>query len=198
MFEGCTKLSEGWALHKTPGVSTQFSSKVRKYLTTKFDIGEQSGQKADPHQVSLEMRNSRDINNEKLFTRQEWLTRGQIKGFFSRLAAVKRRQKTTKEFINPDELVMEEIQAEELVEDQKELLKDIHQELALKHPIYYDAYNLCAMHHSGELSKLNIKMIRLICSHLEISYRSRALKGELVKMLAEAIEECSCFCNADM
>ena len=41
-------LSEGWALHKPKGGAACFSEKVRQYLTSKFDIGEQSGRKEDP------------------------------------------------------------------------------------------------------------------------------------------------------
>ena len=49
--------------------------KVRNWRT-------KSGQKADPQQVSVDMRNARDTNNERKFSRHEWLSRMQIKGFF--------------------------------------------------------------------------------------------------------------------
>ena len=64
---------------------------MKEYLTTKFDIGEKTGDKADPTQVDSDMRNAKDDNNRRLFRREEWLTKNQVKGFFSRLAAAGRR-----------------------------------------------------------------------------------------------------------
>ena len=50
----------GWTLHRPRGWSIRFTDKVKKYLTAKFDLGEQSGLKADPQQVSNDMRKTRD------------------------------------------------------------------------------------------------------------------------------------------
>ncbi|XP_022799302.1 uncharacterized protein LOC111337286 [Stylophora pistillata] len=41
-------ISMGWALPKPRAGSTRFGDKVKNYLTAKFDLGEQSGLKADP------------------------------------------------------------------------------------------------------------------------------------------------------
>ena len=51
-----------------------------------------SGLKADPQQVSNDMRKARDEQNRRLFEREEWLTKSQVQGFFSRLSANRRRQ----------------------------------------------------------------------------------------------------------
>ena len=50
----------GWALHRPRAGSIRFTDKVKKYLTAKFDLGEQSGLKADPQQVSNDMCETRD------------------------------------------------------------------------------------------------------------------------------------------
>ena len=70
---------------------------MKKYLTAKFDLGEQTGRKADPLQVSNDMRKAEDAQNNRLFTREEWLTKSPVQGFFSRLAATKRRQQGSSE-----------------------------------------------------------------------------------------------------
>ena len=57
----------GWALHRPRAGSIRFTDKVKKYLTAKFDLGEQSGLKADPQQVSNDMRKTRDEQNRRLF-----------------------------------------------------------------------------------------------------------------------------------
>ena len=87
----------GWALHRPRAGSIRFTDKVKKYLTAKFDLGEQSGLKADPQQVSNDMRKTRDEQNRRLFERDEWLTKSQVQGFFSRLAASRRRQQARSE-----------------------------------------------------------------------------------------------------
>ena len=74
-------LTEGWALHKPKGGAVRFSEKVRQYLASKFEIGEQSGRKEDPRQVSQDMRKAKGENGERLFSREEWLTKAQIKDF---------------------------------------------------------------------------------------------------------------------
>ena len=61
-------------------------------MTSRFDIGEQTGNKADPQKVSTDMRNAWDEQNNRLFTSDEWLTKTQIKGFFCRLTAKRRRR----------------------------------------------------------------------------------------------------------
>ena len=39
-----------------------------------FELGERKGLKADPNQVSADMRNARDEENNRRFSREEWLT----------------------------------------------------------------------------------------------------------------------------
>ena len=77
----------GWALSK-PSTSFRFN-----YLTAKFDIGEQTGCKFNSSDVEADMRKCRNENNERRFTREEWLTSNQIKSFFSRLAAARKKGK---------------------------------------------------------------------------------------------------------
>ena len=48
-------LQKGWAL-KVPKRATRFPDNVRNYLQEKFDLGNATGHKADPVQVSIDMR----------------------------------------------------------------------------------------------------------------------------------------------
>ena len=52
-------LPMGWALQKR-APSRKFPEAVKKYLTARFDLGEATGRKADPTQVSVDMRIARD------------------------------------------------------------------------------------------------------------------------------------------
>ena len=58
-----------------PRVSTRFSPKVKAYLNAKFELGEKTGLKADRNQVTADMRNARDEENNRRFPREEWLTK---------------------------------------------------------------------------------------------------------------------------
>ena len=84
-------LEMGWAISKTHTASTRFSKEVKDYLTGKFVIVERTGRLADPAQVEKDMRTARNPSNDGQFSCTEWLTKTQIQGFFSRLAASGRK-----------------------------------------------------------------------------------------------------------
>lgn len=59
-------LAMGWALKSTQLRRSKFSDKQRQYLDAKFQIGERTGRKADPTDVSKAMRTAKDSNGERL------------------------------------------------------------------------------------------------------------------------------------
>ena len=94
-YQPCTHSEEydpvantGWALAKFKSGS----EKVKDYLTKKFDVREKTGQKVSAEQVAKDMRNARTYDNQRLFGRDDWLTKLQVQGFFPRLASVRRKQ----------------------------------------------------------------------------------------------------------
>ena len=176
-------LTMGWALAKPRGGSACFPKRVREYLDIKFDFGERTGSKADPGRVALEMRQARDKDGNRLFNRDEWLTRDQIKGYFSRLAKSRKKAATSNEDGSSDE--------EE--EDRNTLVNNIVSALAVRHPIFYDAYDLCDMCRQKKLGTFKVPMLKEICSYFEIPFKSRDRKGDLVKLLEDMVKTCSCF-----
>ncbi|CAC5355561.1 PLA2G4 [Mytilus coruscus] len=60
-------------------------------MTDKFEIGERSGKKCDPEDVSTLMRSVKDEHGRRLFKPVEFLSASQIASFFSRLALKKRK-----------------------------------------------------------------------------------------------------------
>ena len=89
-----TPLPMGWAL-KTITKKARFTQKQNEFLKQQFEIGEQSGRKADPSEVSKLMRSARDELGTRRFQPEEVLTGQQITGFFSRLAAKKKLSPST-------------------------------------------------------------------------------------------------------
>jgi Arf-GAP/Rho-GAP domain/ANK repeat/PH domain-containing protein 3 len=183
-----TPLTMGWAINKTTS-STRFPQKVKEYLTARFLIGEKTGCKADPNQVEKDMRTSRNPSNERKFNCKEWLTKTQIKGFFSRLAASRRKE---------NGLVGMSLECEEDVEclvrdsERQELIESITHELGLKHPITFDTYDLCEYYHSKKLSNFNVPMLKNILCHLEVNFKSKDKKQILVDKLKNVISQCEC------
>ena len=76
-------LEMGWALKQSRSRNIRFTDKQKDYLIAKFQIGEQTGQKADAASVSRLMRSEKDENGEQLFDYSEFLTSRQISFFLS-------------------------------------------------------------------------------------------------------------------
>lgn len=83
----------GWALPKPRAGSSRFTEKVKNYLTARFDLGEQTGRKADPQQVSSDMRKTTDEqNNGSLIEKNGW-QKAKCKVFFPALHRVEEGSK---------------------------------------------------------------------------------------------------------
>jgi hypothetical protein len=181
----------GWALSKPRSGSSRFSDKVRSYLTARFDIGELTGHKADPQKVSTDMRNARDEQNNRLFTREEWLTKTQIQGFFSRLAANRRKKQGSS--LTEIDLENKEVLREDEECERQALIAEIAEEIKPQHPISYDAFNLCECAQENKLCKFNIAMLKQIFHHFAIPFSYKYRKKDFVAELSNFIEECACF-----
>ena len=78
-----TPLPMGWTL-KTITKKARFTQKQNEFLIQQFEIGEQSGSKADPSEVSkLVMRSASDELGARRFQPEQVLTGQQITRFFS-------------------------------------------------------------------------------------------------------------------
>ena len=67
-------LPMGWALKSSHVRRTRFTEKQKDYLTSKFRIGETTGQKADAASIAKSMMTARDSSGNRLFTSSEFLT----------------------------------------------------------------------------------------------------------------------------
>lgn len=190
-------LSMGWALH-TRSSSKRFSTKVREYLTMKFNIGQETGRKEDPAQVAKDMRTASTLEGERMFNRTEWLTKSQIQGFFSRLSKkIKEGQVvTTTEDVESESEDDEDVVEEYVCQEDEGFLIDTRQaildKMGVSHPITYDAYNLCRMTRDKNISSFIVNMLKELCNHFELPFKSRDIKANLVAKIEEMVQECSC------
>ena len=126
----------GWALKSSESRRIRFTQNQKSYLTAKFRLGEETGNKADPAAVARSMMCAKDSTGNMLFKSDEFLTANQIAGFFSRLAS-------KKTLVDDEQQGDIEVAAHEA--GLEEPVSDAVRELAPKHPVVYDAYNLCEL-----------------------------------------------------
>ncbi|KAK3084477.1 hypothetical protein FSP39_014148, partial [Pinctada imbricata] len=86
-----TSLTKGWALKNKREIK-RFSENQKQFLQSKFDMGERSGLKCDPEDVSNEMRAVRNKDGTRIFSIDDFLSASQIASYFSRLCLLKRKR----------------------------------------------------------------------------------------------------------
>ncbi|CAB4018789.1 Retrovirus-related Pol poly from transposon 412 [Paramuricea clavata] len=179
---------EGWAL-KESTKSYRFNEKQKSYLTSKFNIGQETGRKMKADVVSKEMRHARGEDGHRLFGVTEFLSVEQVSSFFSRMAAKVRQQKIT---------ITEADAAAAVEEDNFHKMRNkVLSSLQLQHPIVFDQYNVCDMVKSSTLKKLKVDMLQRLCEELnldvpEMSGKKKNTKLPYIKLLESAVSGCSC------
>ena len=165
-------------------------------MNAKFELGERTDLKADHNQVSADRRNARDeeINYNRRFSREEWLTQNQIKSYFSRLASAKGKGQQTDDL--DDQAELEDILGEQEENSRQLLINSIIEKINLRHPICYDVYDLCEYCKRSKLSKFNVVMLKAILKNFDISFKSKARKKRFGGTLGLFCTEMSVFCWA--
>lgn len=190
---GKSTMTQGWALHKLR-TNKRFSKDAKDYLLAKYNLGEKTGNKCDPQTVAKEMRTTRLKDGTRRFKREDWLTKSQIKSFFSRVTAARRKQGNNRQLENIDQDYLDGEEFDEIDEngERAELQDIIENEIGLQHPIIYDTFNLCEMYKRAELKNFNVKMLKQICSELEIHIKSKDVKAVIIEKLSIELSKCSC------
>ena len=184
-------LEMGWAL-KTTRSRTHFTEEQRKFLTEQFLIGEECGKKADPQQVSQEMRRVRDEKAARIFSGKDILSPQQVAGFFSRLAArIRKTSATSNEESGSEDEEQCAIEAEALHSHLREVVSE---EIALRHPIVALSRNICSLVHTKKLSTLTVAVLRDICEDigLNVDDITEKRKKPLISRITQVVKECSC------
>ena len=176
----------GWAL-KTSGSKVRFTSTQVSYLTSKFKIGEETGQKANPASVARTMRTEKDTNGNPLFTYEYFFTSTQIASFFSRLAS-------KKSLANEDEVVMDDLNSAASETEMEKPTSVAALEAGLTHLITYDVYNLCDMSSKSKLKNLSISQLRDICKSYDIEVSEVTVKRKLpyIEHITNLCKGCTC------
>ena len=109
------------------------------------------------------MRTARNTDGSWIFKREHWLTKSQVQGFFSRLAATRRRQ-------GNEEIQIEDVLAEEEEQERQEVLESVAAQLSPRHPICYDSYCLCDLAREDRLDRFSVVMLKEILKYFEVPF----------------------------
>ena len=174
----------GWALKPRATRRTRFTANQKSYLSTKFKLGEQTGSKADPAAVARSMLYAKDATGDRLFSSDEFLTATQIAGFFSRLASKKTLENDDQEGV--------EVAAHEACLER--IVNEAASEIAPKHPMVYDAYNLCEMVSQKKLNEFSITVLKDICTSFDIDTAGITVrrKKPYIDKIQSLCQECAC------
>lgn len=178
-------IQQGWAL-KTSKKSKRFNDNQKSYLNDKFQIGQETGIKADPEDVSQDMRHAKMENGERRFTVDEFMTSQQIKSYLSRRAA---KVKNLPEKISgsQDREVEEEVAYSSI---RNHIVNECH----VMHPITYDSYNICQLYSDNKLTRLSVALLRYICTYfgLEVSGLPDRRKAPYISLITGLVQSCPC------
>ena len=145
--------------------------------------------------VARDIRYARNQQGVKLVTVDEFLTAQQIQSYFSRRASKLRHSHSDDPESEQDEDVI--LAAEEELAHQN-VRTVVLNEVALKHPVVFDVFNLCDMHVSGKLRQLSVAMLRSICEHFDIDVENTKGRRDApyLSLLREFLESCDCHHSA--
>ena len=191
---------KGWAL-KGLKKHQKVTQGVRCYLNEKFETGNKTGRKADPSQVSKEMRHLKRNDGELKFSPSEWKTTRQIASYFSRLAAKQKHngggsqlpavEPRVSELLGDDEDDDFEYDADN---ERQNMHDHVFQELGVTHPIQFREMNLCLLYENHTMDKrLKLKDLKEICEHFKINKEGPSSKRlSFLKPLEEYMRQCTC------
>ena len=125
----------------------------------------------------------------RVFTREQWLTKSQVQSFFSRLAAMRRKDQGVIGISLDKE---GDVQCVQENSERQDLVDKVNKEIKVSHPIYYDAYDLCERYHRNTLQKFNVVLLRAIYSHFEIPVKLGDKIQIFIDKLSDVITDCQC------
>ena len=186
--QSAEQLLQGWAL-KQSKKNARFNDNQKAYPDERFKIGQATGIKADPLQVSRDFCHARNENGDRRFTINEYLSPQQIRSYFSRTA--KKNKSLAEEEVVEDEESVEEERAYCLAH------QNILEECELTHHIMCDTYNICQLYGSEKLGKLTVKILRHFCRYFNmdgVESLSDRRKAPYLSFLGNLVQSCTC-CN---
>ena len=140
------------------------------------------------------MRTAKQYDGTRRFSRAEWLTKGQVQSFFSRLAATwqKKQVSIATAGENEDEKLEQEALQREQLEERENDIQEVLNKIGLTHPITYNGYNICELTKARALSRFTMKDLKTMCDYFELPRKSTDRKPDLLSKVASLVKDCTC------
>ena len=122
------------------------------------------------------MRKAKGEKGERLFSREEWLTKAEIQGFFFCLSSSRRRRAGLSPSTAVDNKSDEDLIDEEEV-NHMTTVKSVVTEIGLTHPIVYDIYDLCDYVKEEKLNYFTVSILMEICTFFELPFKWESCRG---------------------
>ena len=87
---------------------------------------------------------------------------------------------------------LKEIKLLDQAVEENEFRDQVMDKINAQHPLVYHIYNLCELCDKKQLAKFNVKMLKEICSYLEIQVKSRDTKMVILDKLNVELSKCHC------
>ena len=182
---------QGWALKCAATTRRCLTKEQKKFLTDLFLIGEGTGRKSNPDEISKSTRKARSPEGTLLFQAEDYLSPKQIASFFSRLSK--------KPVLNAPDIVSEEEEDGNIDEagaenDYQLIREEALGSISIQHPITYDTFNIYEMASALTLSKFSISMLQEICEQYELDTSGIRVKRKKAynEVLTDFVKQCSC------
>ena len=176
----------GWALKSAESKRSRFSAARKSYLTDKFKMGELTKKKVDPASVARSTMTARNTNGSRLFTSDDFLTATQI--------ALASKKTLLDDDLGEQFLDDEDVEAAAVEDELEQMTTEAANELAAKHPLFYDNYNLCELSSKGKLGSFALPILKDMCKYFGLDVddiKIRRRKPYVDRLLA-ICESCTC------
>ena len=141
--------------------------------------------------MAKSLRKAQHADGTPRFQNDEYLTSKQISSFFSRLAL----KKSVPDINTSDDDSDEDDQLSAVEEREFHQMRlDILNEISIKHPILYDAYNICGLASGDKLTKFSVTILKQICAQFDLDTSSikQKRKKPYIDILSNLVKLCSC------
>ena len=90
-----------------------------------------------------------------------------------------------------EQLEQEALQREQL-EEKKNDIQEVLNEIGLTHPITYVGYHICELTKARALPRFTVKELKTMCDYFELPRKSTDRKPDLLSQVTSLVTDCTC------
>ena len=75
--------------------------------------------------------------------------------------------------------------------ERQNTIDEVVSQVGLNHLITFDGYDVCEQVRLSPLSQFHVTLLKTMCSHFKLPYKTREVKASLLSKPRNMVEECS-------